>query len=490
MDFIFSAEIDSIQRYIVTSNKMWTIRAGSYILNKFNEEAKDKLTQHYNTARLIYSSAGSIKTIFKDEESAEKYGRTLSLDLKDKTEIASLSWAVEKIEDGNISSALRTVEREVQEKRNKRKTPISIINHPLFIDCEICKNYPALQKIKKVDEYLVCNACLLKFKEVQKRLPIYDKIDPKRELFDDFKSLVKDDYLALICSDGNRLGEHLIELSKKPNSAELLKNFSDLLNEATINAFKNTVSDVFKEFFEKEKVHFPFMTIVLGGDDIAVVMPARHSFTFARKFTEEFISQTKEFPKKNLPKVSISTGIAIAKHTFPFSNLYELAEELLSNAKRLSRWLRENNNQKGEYSTVDFEVITGALAEDISQRRKALDFDEYLATGRPYVINEENYPYKFERLLDITKSFKESQVSNSFIHSLYKIILDPNTFDIELNIKLKRLYNKHPEHPELESKFTEYIETISGSSNDWYGKNFEGKKSLSLIDIAEIYDWV
>lgn len=479
MPFLISAEIESIQRYVVTSNRMWTIRAGSYILDKFNKEIEDEFkTNPKIGGRLIYSSSGSVKAIFDDREFAENYCKKIAKKLRDETEIASLTWAIEKYENKNISQALKNVEKKIQEKRS-RKEPISVISHPLFYDCEICKSYPATSKIEKVEEYLVCHSCKLKFDSKSKFLPIYQKIDQHREIFDDFEHLVKDDYLALICSDGNRLGEHLIKLSDtdKSNPERLLKEFSEKLEEATTDAFKETANEVFEDFFKKDTRHFPFIVIVLGGDDMSVAMPARYSFEFAKTFTNKFAQKTKNFGN-GLPEVSISTGIAISRHTFPFSNLYEIAESLLSNAKKLSRWLKQKNNDPKEYSTIDFEIITESLSEDISERRKFLFFKDYLATGRPYLIGDGNYHFKFEELYCTVMKLKEAGVSNSFINSLYEIVKDPSTMKIELEIKLKRLYKKH--------------EKIKGLLDNYKKEesNFEDKLSLPVLDIAEVYSLI
>ncbi|MBU0568157.1 hypothetical protein KJ693_10370 [bacterium] len=480
MSCVFSAEIESIQKYVVTSNKMWTIRAGSYILDKFNKDIKDEFDNNKITGgKLIYSSGGSVKAIFDDEESAEKYGKKITTELKDETEIAYLTWAVEKIKGNNgISVAFEKVEKEIQKKRSEKQKPISIINHPLFINCEICKKYPACEEINREGEkrqYLVCQSCKLKSDKSKNRLDIYNDIDGNRHLFDNFEKLVEDDYLALICSDGNRMGELLIELSKKQDAVELLGNFSKKLDKATASAFKKTVEEVFKDYFKEEKDHFPFMVIVLGGDDMSVVMPAKYAFEFTKAFTENFVQETRNF-EDNLPEVTVSTGIAIAKRTFPFSNLFEVAEELQSNAKKLSRWLKKNNGSR-EYSTVDFEIISESLVKEISERRKHLNFRKYLVTGRPYLIGDGEYPFKFEELLDIAERFKKEKVSNSFIHSLYDIVEKPSTMKIELDIKLRRLFKKH-----------EAINDISGY--DKPKNNFEGKECLPILDIAEIYSLI
>jgi hypothetical protein len=475
MAFIISAEIESIQKYVVTSNRMWTIRAGSYILNRFNDEIEKEFKNNSKMeGRLIYSSAGSVKAIFDDKSKAEQCGKWIAKKLKDETEIAFLTWAVEEIKDNGISRALKDVEKRIQKERSK-KAPTSIINHPLFYDCEICKNYPATSRIKKVEEFLICNACKLKYDSKSRFLPIYQEIDKKRDLFDDFDKLVEDNYLALICSDGNRLGEHLIELSSRENPEELLKKFSEKLNKVTNDAFKETVDVVFKKFFDNDKRYFPFMVIVLGGDDMSVAMPAKYAFEFTKVFAESFTRKTKEFSKNDLPFVSISSGIAIAKHTFPFSNLFEIAEELLSNAKRLSRWVRQKNDDRVEYSTVDFEIITESLSEDIPERRKSLDFKDYLSTGRPYLIGDGNYPFKFEDLYEKVIKLKNAGVSNSFINSLYGIVKDPSTMGVELVIKLKRLYKKHEE--------------IKGLLDDYKEKrhNFDNEPCLPILDIAEVY---
>ncbi|MGQ9569608.1 MAG: Cas10/Cmr2 second palm domain-containing protein [Thermodesulfovibrionales bacterium] len=481
--FILSAEIESIQKYIVTSNRMWTIRAGSYILDRFNEDIREEFKKNKILGgRLIFSSAGSIKAIFDNKTSAENYGKEIAKELRDRTEIASLTWVVEEIKDNNISDALKNVEKRIQEKRSKKETPVSIINHPLFYDCEICKSYPATSKIKKDKEYLVCQSCFLKFHSESKFLPIYEDLNRKRrenrKLFDDFDKLVGDDYLALIYSDGNRLGEHLINLSKNQDAMTLtlLKEFSEKLDLATHKAFKETVNDVFKEFFNSDKRHFPFMVIVLGGDDMTVAMPARYAFIFAKTFSEKFVQETKNFGS-GLPEVSVSIGIAIAKHTFPFSNLYEVAEELQKNAKRLSRWIRENN-KKGEYSTVDFEIITQSLSEEITERRRSLDFGNYIATGRPYLLGDGDYPFRFEELYEKSKKLKEAGVSNSFINSLYDIVKDPSTMRVELDIKLKRLYVKPEEITHLLNDYKEIR------------KNFDEKPSLPILDVAEVFNYI
>lgn len=76
------------------------------------------------------------------------------------------------------------------------------------------------------------------------------------------------------------------------------------------------------------------------------------------------------------------------------------------------------------------------------------------------------------------KELKQKEISNSFINSLYNIVRDPSTMKIELGIKLKRLYNKYEE--------------IRGFLDDYKTEkpNFEGKPSLPILDIAEVYTYI
>jgi len=447
---------------------MWSIKAGSYILDKFNKDVKNEFDR--SKGSLIYSSAGAVKAFFNDCDAAEQFAKCIAKKLKSETEIAALNWAVSEIKNSNFASAIDEVEKMIQEKRNKKTEQVSMVNNPLFADCEICKKYPACEMadIPQKAGAILCRSCYLKQEVRKEKLGIYNKINNTLDLPDDLESLVGDDYLALICSDGNRLGEILIELSKQ-NKPELLSKFSESLEKATIEAFKESVEAVFRDLAGYR--NFPFLVVVLGGDDMTMAMPSKYAFKFVKKFSEKFYEKTSEFTD-NLPKVSVSTGIAIAKRNYPFSNLYHIAEELQKNAKKLSRYLK--TIQPGdEHSTVDFEIITESLTENIGERRKTIDFGTYIVTGKPYSIGSSDYVFKFEDLIGTVDKLKEKKVSNSFINSLYEVVSKPDTAAIELKRRMKKHSQKLSE-----TKFESFIE-IKG--------NFEKKQSLPLLDLAEIF---
>ena len=164
-------------------------------------------------------------------------------------------------------------------------------------------------------------------------------IESKKLLSDDFDKMAADgkhSWLALIHIDGNGMGNRIREInssSKGPleKSKEISK-FASNIAECTNGALKVAYELTFSKF-EGDKI--PFRPLILGGDDVTVMLRADYAMTFVQTFLTNYQALTKA--NQHLKEeFTACAGIAFVKAKFPFHYSAELAEELCSYAKEKS----------------------------------------------------------------------------------------------------------------------------------------------------------
>lgn len=215
----------------------------------------------------------------------------------------------------------------------------------------------------------------------------------------------KDNEIAIVHIDGNNMGSRfqgcatLAErslLSKKVG-VKVQAAFRALLEEivAKFKIYETFLNldysspEEGKHSKAKEK-EVPILPFVLGGDDITFVCNARMALTFVQKFMGYLAD--KEIGGVELEFDSCA-GIAIVPTSYPFFRAYELAEQVCGVAKKASR--------KTPGSWIDFAILHGEQAPTIEQIRAQeytgamgdMHFGPYRFDGEP------SYHYHISKLI-------------------------------------------------------------------------------------------
>lgn len=215
----------------------------------------------------------------------------------------------------------------------------------------------------------------------------------------DFEGL---DWVGVIFADGNGLGQLFMNFEKylqgKPY-ARTLREFSIAIDECTEAAFYSacrTMGDT----------QVPVVPLVLGGDDLTLVMDGRRALDFAVTFLREFERETSEKPiitelaraGLGAPRLSACAGVAIVKPHFPFHAAQVMAEELLQSAKTVKQHVISQRPGHGHdaypCSALDFHVLYDSTFHSLallrSKRRTHADKGrQYRLYGGPYVTTPE-----------------------------------------------------------------------------------------------------
>lgn len=176
--------------------------------------------------------------------------------------------------------------------------------------------------------------------------------------------------VALIHMDGNGVGQTLMalktSLKDKDGSvySKRMSKFSEILENITGGAVKDTMEAIIRKAGTKE--NFFFRPLVVGGDDVTVLIEPRFAYDFVINFCKNFYKKSKEainhkdnkdaitpiadaLQKAGKPAyLSASGGILFNKISHPFYNSLRIVEGLAEKAKRLTKYIPENSDYTEE----------------------------------------------------------------------------------------------------------------------------------------------
>ena len=169
---------------------------------------------------------------------------------------------------------------------------------------------------------------------------------------------------------------------------------SRALQACTEAAYAAAAAEVLREHTEvtgaeRDTKIVPVVPIVLGGDDVTVLVHDAHALTFTAAYLHAFEELTATdlvlgplgenadiwADRDVRPGLTSAAGVALVKRTFPFSEAYQLAEQLCNNAKA----------QCGRgCSSLDFHANYDAQLRSLGELRQRLQAPALSLTAAPY----------------------------------------------------------------------------------------------------------
>lgn len=204
-------------------------------------------------------------------------------------------------------------------------------------------------------------------------------------------------FIAVVHTDGNRMGHRIKENGKSATSdAEWITRMRELsasIHETNLDALKATLKvlrahikkndkniwvlesgngDSFELSFDKKKAKqfFPLRPLIFGGDDLTFVCDGRIALAITAFYLKELMRKGKNgdfvYKLADGKPLYARAGIAIVKSHYPFSRAYELAENLAKSAKER---ISEIDKDKKEVYALDWHVAMSGLFGSIEEIR-------------------------------------------------------------------------------------------------------------------------
>lgn len=180
-------------------------------------------------------------------------------------------------------------------------------------------------------------------------------------------------HVAVVHADGNGLGQVLMALGESLGDRDEtfirdFSAFSDALKEATRKAAAEAMEPLLPAAVDAV---VPARPLVLGGDDLTVLVRADHALSFTERFLKSFESHTtaafarlrKELDVALPEKLTACAGIAYVNAKFPFVVAHGVAESLCAEAKRQAKALDAEQIPAG----IALHRVHGSVTEDWSE---------------------------------------------------------------------------------------------------------------------------
>jgi hypothetical protein len=238
-----------------------------------------------------------------------------------------------------------------------------------------------------------------------------DEFDWPTDFDEEFPFLGEDRTVAVLHADGNRMGQILIGLEEaaardvSPDDLpaddyspaetaylERLLSFSENIGDATQQAFDTACAAYLEPAARKAMAakakqtkapvtqgFLPGRPIIMGGDDLAVILRGDLALDFAQSFLDAFESDASERLKSlhedlpDLPPLTACAGLALVNAGQPFDRALALAEDLCRHAKSAAKAasrVRTSGDTGRVPSSLAFHRATAALLETYGETQE------------------------------------------------------------------------------------------------------------------------
>jgi len=498
---LFITETPSIKKYVFGTDKLKEMVGASIILNELNIGKTEEVLKNAlgkNRVKKVYANGGSGQFILSDcdEKDIECVGQKLECLYTENTKGgANLLWAYAPYSspENEYQEALELAYYNMIVKRESQSFLWPPVHMPYYKDCKSCSNGIATIKSNEEDDEWLCEVCNSKRKSsknlglwrdlckyLKKATLTYDECIKLRP--NDFQEIGafsrKLGYIGVVYADGNSMSKHIKSIDTNDN----FKSFSDIID----NAIKKACFHALEKYCSEERGVIPAQILILGGDDLVVVLPADRAMDFALsvadKFTEitknKFLENEKLSNLFNGQGITISTGVAIGKDSQPFRILLEQAEGLLKLAKEKGAE-KDGGNIPDSY--IDFHISSQSAWVDINVVRNeeyVCKKDNLFRTMRPYSLEDA------KKLLENAR--KLSNLPRTKLQKLYdSAFLNKGMAQLETIRVFTRLKEKENER----MVFREAIESFDCFKLMPWKKENDVYKTM-IPDVVELIDFV
>jgi len=370
MKYLYGATIQGIQSFIFETNKLKEIAGASelvdYICRDLFQETVGKL--YYNEENLLIAAAGHIKYLFDDEESCRSLVLTFPRIVMQLAPGITISQAVVKVEKEITPEHIQQLETHLKIQRNR-----PTVQHGLGlmisersrrtgkpgIHWEKGAVIDAAQRAKR-DFTKDSKVSLLKKLLPDAKGYQYHKLFP--EEMEDIAGKDKKNWVAVIHADGNDLGKKIMAMVAP--GKETFRQLSEKIGSATEQAARQAFNLVVKRNTEEGNL-FPFRPILLGGDDLTVIirgdLAIDFTWAFLKAFEEETAKEFKDFEVDHFRGgLTACAGIAYVKANYPFYYGAHLADALCAQAKKVAKDINTNRTP----SCLLFHKVHSSFVED------------------------------------------------------------------------------------------------------------------------------
>lgn len=404
MGYLYGASVQGIQNFIFQTNELKDIVGASELVAQICTQLfRETVGEPYRDEALIIGAAGNVRYYFDDLETCAKtvcdFPRRVMIEAPGIT----ISQAVVEM-TGDFPDSINELEEKLRSQRNQPQPSLTL--GALGMKRSNKTGLPLVApegQDKSVDMTTAAKRRYIHALSLAKK-SFYGtdsdkKVDADQYPYDIAKLTDRNDWIAIVHADGNSLGQIVQRIG---GDMAQYRRFSQLLDEATERA----ANAAFEKLGVREDDSYPLRPVVLGGDDMTVIIRGSLAIAYAQEFIRQFEYHTgrEELGKivhgaTGLPCLTACAGIAFIKSSYPFHYGYKLAEELCSAAKHDAK----SHSAAGESipSCLMFHKVEDSYVESYADiaKRVLMPTDGVSFAFGPYYLTERAGYFTIDELL-------------------------------------------------------------------------------------------
>lgn len=403
------AEVCGIQKYICSTGKLKEMIGGSEIIRLFADSFyRDYVVKPLGLKETdepaasgdwyipVQTSAGVVCLILPDEEKARLFLETFSREtlahfpgLPVAGAFAPMIWN----EKDSYRDARREADRRVAEARARWPVADGAPMLPILKSCRL-DGLPVSRDDQSLPSLCRSQKAILDLS--RERLRGYLKHDDyiKPRWADDLDEMLGDEAsrVALIRMDGNDFGVMLSQWLESASGKDMkegvktMRSLSRKIDDLAVGSFGYAARGVLNWVLRSRddpRPMMPLRPLVLGGDDVTVVIRADLALLFVVLFTEEFERRSRDLMSDG-KFLSMGVGMVAMQKSRPFARAFDLAESLLESAKARTAGAKERR------SSLDYLSLMEETEADVEPLRRRLFTarDNSRLTVKPLLLDE------------------------------------------------------------------------------------------------------
>lgn len=490
---LFIAEADKIQDLLFCSSKLREVAGGSQMLTEFCESAVPFLIKRLEGTEII-SAGGSFRICFNSNDKAEEFGEYLSeLYRRELGGTITIAKPIEVTDKQN--EVIKNAQKSLRKAKHYGKNPISVEQIPYSAICASCGTGIARHYENQFEDekpnYL-CEMCFNKTnarkyikKSFLSRFSSYIDDGTSEELefpndADEIAKFESRNYVAYLIADANSMGTIFNACDSFIKMGKLSKDLNNVICDSLAEPTK-ILMEKQKEFISQrhEKTKVPILPLILGGDDLFALIPAKWALDFTRRFAQEFDIKMKrsieEIGIQSSMPPTISAAVIICKRNFPYLIAYEQGEELLKIAKKRAKEL----TMKEKSSTISFKLIKG------NEIVKSAEEENRFVSGFPaYTTRELEELIKYRYRLNNLPGTRRGQLESMFLR---EDKLDFNEMEDKWIAERERILSRLEN--ELKDPMNEAIKYLGNPTDKQNWLWINGIRHHKLSDLLVTWDY-
>ncbi|AMC10193.1 hypothetical protein Lupro_02520 [Lutibacter profundi] len=411
-NYLYGLTVQGIQSYIFETNKLKEIIGASEIIEQLCSTWFDKFLEEEKLTGVIHLNAAGNIRFLTDEITAKIIFEEYHFTLLEKAPGVPFCQAVVKIEGGKEYEANQELDKKLRGQRNVPlyETDLGLMTRSKFrrtgsFSVNIEKDLDTKDYFDNVTSVKHTHSTETVLSQ-KVSINGYDLTYPS-----EFKEIAKDskhNWLAVVHIDGNGMGLIIKDiLDNSENKFTDLQDFSTKIGKCTFAAFKTAIEEVLiskdeqakKDEQNPNKITLPIRPIIIGGDDVTLIIRADLALKFTRVYLEIFEKKTKTAELNNKQGVTACAGIAYVKEKFPFHYSVNLAEELCTYAK---------NESKRKASCVQFHKVQDSIIDNYKEiEQRELTVNNFIFQNGPYYLDNYTDKNKISDLVNEVKTLKQ-----------------------------------------------------------------------------------